>query len=185
VQSEGNEKQLKANVAILRRLRESGNEGDVPSSDYLNHELALASIGIGDYDTAIEILKPEADDEASMSIQDAFNLAMAMWGHERMPPVKMFALVSNKDAESPLDSDKAANYLQCLAITHAALGNLEPAKSFLAEARKRIGSRPAREFSAWSYSKVTPRVFRSHLDEIEKLANGEDVLPKFMLEKVK
>lgn len=177
-QSEGNENQLKANVNILRQLRNSRIEKGVPL-DGLTGELSLASIGIGDFKTAIEILKPVDRDEASLRIHEVFNLAMAIWGRDRFPSMKLFEIVIKKDAEDELP-DLGPNYSQCIAISHATLGNIEKAKFYLAEAKKKIETETARVFSAWSYSKVTPQVFITHLEEIEKFVDGVKVLPKFM-----
>lgn len=182
-QFDSNENQLKAHATILNRLQHKNIDGY--PSDYLNGSLSLALIGIGDFNAAIEVLKPANGDNSSLNINDAFNLAMATWGRDKTPPVSLLNLVINKDAELSPDLSNGANYLQCIAICHAALGNIEKARIFLADSRKKIESGTAREFSAWSFSKVSPQVFLSHLGEIEKLINGENILPKFIAEHIK
>lgn len=182
---DGNENQLKTSISILQKLRNgNADEGELPPK-YFDHGLAMASIGIGDFNTAIEILKPSSDVNTSLDIADAFNLAMAMWGRDQVPPLDIFNIVIMKNTENPANSDIGANYLQCIAISHAILGNVESAKLAIDASRKAIEGGAAREFSAWSYSKVTPQVFLSHLEEIEKFSNGEKISPRFMAENLK
>lgn len=173
--SEGNEKRFRANIAILQRLRETKSlcETDLTK---LNHLLALALIGAGDFKKAVEILNPASKDPESLDVEDAFNLAMATWGLYQTPPLKLFEIVAMKANHS----DHGANYFQCIAISYAALKNTEKANHFLARAREKIAKQTARELSAWSYSKVSPKEFLSHLEEIEKLISDKNVLPNFI-----
>lgn len=184
-QFEGNEKQLGASAVIAKQLIDEKNEFSVENKDVLSHQLAMASIGTGDFDTAIEILKPENQVESSLGIVDAFNLAMAMWGRNRTPPIDLFNVVVKRDDESTADDNQGPNYLQCLAITHAALRNNEKAKFFLEGAKESIADISSRVFSAWTYSKVPPQLFLTHLEEIKKFINGEEILPRFIGERIK
>ena len=158
---EGNENQIKANVAILHQLKNAEIEEPGFPPDELNHALALASIGVGDFNTAVELLEPVGGDEASLKITNAFNLAMAKWGRDGLPPVKLFEFVTEKDNDykRSIHVDMGANYAQCIAISYASLKNVAKARLYLDEARKKMETESARVFSAWSYSKVTPQVF--------------------------
>ena len=180
LQFEGNEKLLKASAIIMKQLINEKNELSGEPESILTQQLALASIGTGDFDTAIEILKPARQEDASFGIVEAFNLAMAMWGRDGTPPIDLLNLVVNKDNESTSSESKGANYLQCLAITHAALRNIEKARDLLETAKLVIADETARVFSAWTYAKVSPQVFLSHLEEIERFINGEEILPRFI-----
>ncbi len=181
-QLKGNEDQLKASITILRRLGNSGIDEDALPLDDLNNELALASIGIGDFKSAVELLEPVDGEEGSLRISDAFNLAMAKWGRDKVPPLGLFEIVIKKNAElKHAPGTSGPNYLQCMAISFASLRNVIDAKSYLEEAKSKIGMERVRVFSAWSYSKVTPRVFLDHLAEIEKFIEGADVLPTFII----
>jgi MinD-like ATPase involved in chromosome partitioning or flagellar assembly len=179
LRSEGNDKQMRANVAILRHLRSSkiNKSGE---EDFLNHRLALASIGAKEFVTAIEILLPAGEGGREFSITDSFNLAMAIWGRDGTVQKSYFEYVIKKDAEFQQYADAGANYMQCLAISHAVLGNCDRARFFLESSSRKIKDQASRDFSAWSYSKVTPAEFQVHLDEIDMLINGKNVLPRFM-----
>ena len=181
-QSEGSKKRLRANATILRQLRQSKTQEDGLSKDYLDDQLALASIGVGDFGTAIEILQPDGGNRESLSIHDAFNLAMALWGRDRIPPANLFEIVIRKDSEQPPVSSRTANYKQCMSICQAVLGNRENARGLLVASRNTIGGKTVREFSAWTYSRVPSKVFVSHLDEIERFINGEHILPRYIVE---
>lgn len=181
-QFEGNENQLQANVAIMQQLRNENTDEGMVASEFLAHELALSSIGIGDFSTAVDILQSSYEHGEAESITTEFNLAMAMWGRDKVPSIDLFEKVIILDDKQSRSSDIGANYSQCLAISHAVLNHVEAANQFLARSRLLIKSGTAREFSAWSYSKVSPLIFMSHLDEIEKFNRGENVKPRFMVE---
>ena len=185
LQSEGKKNQLKANAEILKRLR-ANPEFEVDSGhspeDFLVHELVLASIGTGDFETAIQLLCPDNRPLDDSSIADAFNLAMAVWGRDRRPNRDLFESVANKDRKDPKDTRLGANYLQCMAITYSVIGDVEKAKQFLSTSRKAITTRPQREFSAWSYSKVAPSEFLKHLDQISAMASGDAGSPEFLMQ---
>lgn len=180
-QFEGNVKQLKANATIIKRLRKEKLHAAGYPSDYLSHELALASIGIGDFSTAIDNLKPKNGESAAFSIYHAFNLAMAMWGKDGTPSIEYFKLVVKLN-ESTEQEGRGANYYQCIALAYVVLGNPGKANFYLDKARKASENETARLFSAWSYTKVTPQIFLSHLNEIEKCIDSEYCLPRFILD---
>lgn len=181
-QLDGNRKQLKANLAIIQRLRRNPfDDGDFPPG-YLDHELVLALIGTGDCNAAVEAIE-SAHRDKEIDVSDSFNLAMAKWGRDGAPALDLFDNVTKLDAGTPLYADRSANYMQCLAISHAVLGNVEEAGFFLAEAKEKIKSGGGRIFSAWSYLKVPVRKFLLDIEEIEKLISGEDILPRFIVEK--
>ena len=173
--TEGNEKQFRANIAILQQLRKTKNLSDTDLTE-LNHLLAMALIGTGDFKTAVEILNPTSKEPGSLSINNAFNLAMATWGLDMTPPLKLLEIVTTKADYL----DHGANFFQCVAISYAALKNTEKANDFIARAKGKITKQTAREFSAWSYTKVTPKDFLYHLEQIEKFISDKNVLPIFI-----
>ncbi len=185
-QSEGNKNQLRANAEILKHLRKYpedaiDTESGVASDSYLAHELALASIGAGDFAAAADLLRSEGVPEETLAIADAFNLAMATWGMDRQPSIEHFKTVAQiEDREGTLSNDPSINYLQCMAIAYTILGNVEKAKSCILRARESMRRIPQRVFSAWSYSKVGPKEFFSHLDQIDAMLEGKNVVPVFM-----
>ncbi len=176
IRSEENVEHLKANTAILQRLRNKMSQNDADSI-FLNHSLALALIGTGDFKSAVEILRSESETPENMGIEGVFNLAMAFWGlNQTSPPLNLLEIVTMKADQL----DHGANYFQCVAICYAALKNIEKTDQFLAKAKAKITKQTAREFSAWTYSKVSSEIFISHLQEIEKLSRNDDILPVFI-----
>jgi hypothetical protein len=154
--------------------------------DYLARESALASIRIGDFDAAIQLLNPEGRATEVLDIVCAFNLAMALWGRDGKPPLDLFKAVIQKDATKTEDKDDSPNYLQCMSLSYAVLADRDTAMSYLAKARKAIQQKMnSREFSAWSYSKVSPEIFMRHLDELESFIGGADIMPEFISRDIK
>jgi MinD-like ATPase involved in chromosome partitioning or flagellar assembly len=177
-QFEGGPSQLNAKVRVLQEMAaQPPADLHLPAGD-LEHEISLALIAQGSSAAAIKYLKPLAEAKPP-SISAAFNLAMALWGRDGKPSSAAFQNVAvlHEARGSAFDD---ANYAQCLAIVHGVLGNKEKAQRFLREARQRTVARPKREISGWSYTKVPPKEFISHLDEIQLLLDGKAVRPRFM-----
>ncbi|MEI6544455.1 MAG: AAA family ATPase [Methylococcales bacterium] len=172
---EGNEKQFKVSITILQKLLKTNDLSDTDLT-ILNHMLALALIGTGDFKTAVETLTPANVKPESLNVVNVFNLAMATWGLDQTPPLKLFEIVTMKADYL----DHSANFFQCVAISYALLKNNEQANIFLALAAEKIAKQTAREFSAWSYSKVSPKEFLFHLEEIKSLISDENILPQFI-----
>ena len=179
LQLEGGEEQAKAKQAILRQLTSTNSENE-EQVEYLTHESSLLAIRLGDFEDAIQLLNPKAKLPEDLEISQLFNLAMAFWGKNGKPTQHLFQLVIQKDLQDNEDQGLDPNYLQCISICYAVLGDKESAYSYLAKARKALTSRNSREFSAWTYSRVPPKDFATHLDELEKFIGGSDVTPRYM-----
>lgn len=181
LQSEGNEHQLKANISILRRLQnEDLSEMEIPQ-DAVNHALAMASIGAGEFKAARELFERCGQEAKMLEISHAFNLAMASWGESGSIPRELFEHVAALDQESRIRFEDSPNYQQCLAIAYATIGKREEATRCLEKARNSVRGTSGREFSAWTYSKVAPKEFLIHLDELEQFISGSGSGPRVFM----
>ncbi|RQO50970.1 hypothetical protein DBV14_17670 [Variovorax sp. KBW07] len=162
--------QIAVKAEILKQLKDEGS-----ASDEILGELALTFIGLGRFSEAVEILEPLAESEGG--IADYFNLAMADWGRSGHPDTSIFTNVAELD-KAGARRGAAANYLECLAITFAVLNEQTEALECLAQARIQMRSQQRREFSAWSYTKVSSTEFMEHLNEIEKSIHERTLNPR-------
>ena len=143
------------------------------------HGLVLALLALGDFKDAVALCRTSALSVDRMSVQDAFNLGMALWGEERKPSPGPFARVVEVHA-SDQKPPTTANYAQCLALARWALGELDAAKDEIAEAKARVRAEPA-SFSCWRYLTVPRLLFTEDLDEMYQLIEGDEtVTPRFM-----
>jgi hypothetical protein len=140
----------------------------------VRNDLALALIGEGHYQEAIDLIQ-----EKGPTINGAFNIAMADWGLKLRPSPELFRRVVELDKDL---ADPNPNRHECLAIALWATDQTEFALSRLGESWQQIISRPRPEFSAWSYLRVSQPEFMNDLKEIQKLIEGEVLLPRFIRE---
>ncbi len=178
-QFEGGPYQAEAKIRVLEEMLLDPPDNLSISSDDLQHEISLTLISQGKAEAAIKYLHPLAL-KTSARISEIFNFAMAMWSRDGFPPLDQFQRVADLSSGQRTVNEDSANYAECLAIVFAVLKQTNQATEFLKEARRRMQNRPKRELSAWSYSKVTPKEFLAHLDEIKLFVDGEKVLPHFM-----
>ena len=145
----------------------------------VRNDLALALIGEGHYQEAIDLISHEDDGQEGTSINGAFNFAMADWGLKLRPSPDLFRRVVELDKDL---ADPNPNRHECLAIALWAIDQTESALSRLGESWQQIISRPRPEFSAWSYLRLSQPDFMNDLKEIQKLIEGEALLPRFIRE---
>jgi len=162
---------------IFRELL-TNRERSVAEYDKAKNELVLCLIGQARFCEAMQAVSSERPDPASLSIQTAFNYAMAEWGETGVPPRDLFRRVVELDAQG--FSRDNPNYTQCLAIALWALGDMSAAQERLKRARHQIRTVPTSQFSAWRYLDVSPASFEKDLDDVESLIRGKAVLPVFM-----
>jgi hypothetical protein len=163
--------------SILRQLLMDRGR-TVHEHDSVKNELALCLIGQGRFREGMQLISPARPDSSILSIQPAFNYAMAEWGETREVPRDLFQRVVELDARDI--SRQTPNYSQCLAIAFWAVGDMDHARERLDRARRQIMAPPRPQFSAWRYLAVTPAEFEKDLDEIAELIGGNDVVPLFM-----
>lgn len=163
-------------VELLKSLA-LRHELNAHQRDHVKTDLTLCLIGLGQFAEAMQTICPTRPDPKSLEIPDAFNYAMAEWGHTKVPPEDLFARVVELDNQEKLPGP---NYDQCLSIALHAIGEIDNASQRLAEARQQMMTSPRPDFSAWRYLRVDPPQFLRDLDAIEQLIQGKQILPQFM-----
>lgn len=164
---------LIAKAEILASITSTNDE-----FEYVPHHLALVSIGLGRFSSAVELLGSKSAAIQSNDIGQIFNLAMAKLGLDGEVDKDLFGKVVELDSINPR-RDQDANYLACLAIANAAIGQSDSALRFISESRMKIKLTSKREFSPWTYTLVSSRDFMEHLLSIEKQIKEGILLPAF------
>jgi hypothetical protein len=162
---------------VLTEIIENRDASDV-QRQRASCELALGCIALGLFREAMHAISPTRLEPSEFNIQNAFNYAMAEWGETGVIPHDLFQRVIDLDKHSP-QPDSRPNYMQCLAIAHWAVGNIEQAREKISRARQQIMARRSPDFSAWRYLIVPVDQFMTDLDAMLKMINGEKVVPMF------
>ena len=142
--------------------------------------LAYARMAIGEVESAAAFFADAmADSTRPVSVETAFNAAMADWATQGVPSQDSFRRVLER-----IDADaykawmrRDANALQSFAVASWFGGRADDAGRSLAEAEEAVGRH---EISCWSYMRVPSKTFLEHCAEIRRLFDGEDVVPVFM-----
>ena len=175
----GSESAAAAARDILRPLLESGRLSPGERSD-ARLALSLATIALGRYAEAIEVIRSEAHDVTEMSVRFAFNYGMALWGDRGSVIAGPFRRVVELENEDP-GKETGPNYLQCMAVSHWAVGDSAAARKFAKKAKEVMLVRRGREFSCWRYLLVSASRFAEDTDELLAMIDGDDtVIPRFM-----
>ena len=142
--------------------------------------LSLAAIALGRYPEAIKAIRSEAQEIANMDNHFAFNYGMAHWGFRGSIDVDPFQRVVELENTDP-KMNPGPNYLQCMAVSHWAVGDDETARKRALEAIRAMSKRRGREFSCWRYLRVNADGFAEDTDEMLAMIDGDDtVIPRFM-----
>ena len=172
----GRHGEVSAGVAVLRQILAS--DPDARTRERAVAELSLALIGAGELREACDLLRPG---DAKGGIANAFNHAMATWGHTRKVPRELFELVVELD-KTERDEDVDANYLQCMALAHWATGELDTALEAAQRAKHEADRTLLPTFSCWQYRTVPTHQFLEDTDRIIALIRGdENVVPQYMV----
>ena len=148
--------------------------------DEARQYLVLAYIGLGSFAEALGIIRNEEPDVNKMKIRPAFNYSMALWGERGAVVQEPFARVVEMEHSHPM-SAPWANYLQCMAVAHWAVGQEDAATRFAEEAKQVKHSTGGKEFSCWRYRDVPKETFLDDVDDILRLIEGvADVVPLFI-----
>ena len=142
--------------------------------------LVLPYLGLGRYGEAAELILGSNISVTNMGVADAFNYSMALWGLNGTVDTNCFERVVELD-QTMEETDKGANYFQCMALTYWAVGRNEQAVDY---ADLALGAlRSSTVFSCWRYLEVSRIEFRSDLDEMRAMIEkGEHLTPRFMTE---
>ena len=174
--------QLLVALPILKNLIESDDSRNDQLS-YGKHCLCLVYIGLGKFFDALKTFQAPKDDSRGMIIAYMFNNAMAEWGAHGSADrgLRWFqSVISRHSIEPP--ADITPKYLQCLAVSHWAVGSNDEALEYSRDAEKLIFNlRLGSEFSYWRYLRVKRESFVEDLKEMRSLIkNGEPLVPRFI-----
>jgi MinD-like ATPase involved in chromosome partitioning or flagellar assembly len=151
-----------------------------PQREDTHSLLVLSLIGAGRFQEAMSQLAGSRDEAMSSGdIRTVFNYAMAEWGESKVTPTDLLRRVVELDGEKL--ASRGTNYLQCIALTHAALGEPNIALKYCDRARREIGE--AYLFSCWRYLLASNTEMAKDLDAIEKFArqaNRKEFWPLFL-----
>ena len=165
---------------LLRRLiAEADGDQDVLLESTKWFPLVLIAAGLPG--EALMMLKLTREQVARPNVPDAFNLAMASWAATREISKELFKEVMDAAVLDPNPALRTSpNFNQALAMSYWAAGDLKKAAEYLSLSRKQIADYPFPEFSCWRYLKVSSAEFSQDLDAMERMFNGEKILPAFM-----
>lgn len=177
-QLDGSRIEAEVAAAMLGPLVADGNLSEEVRQG-ARHALALASIALGRFSEAVEIILSQEADVSRMIIHFAFNYGMALWGKSgslvREPLHRVLEINKLEPKEDP-----TPNYHQCMAIAHWAAGKLDAAREAAEHARRDMRSRRGREFSCWRYYRVSATDFDDDMQEILTLIDGHGTMkPRF------
>ena len=164
---------------ILRRVLASGH---LLSDEQTNarRSMSLAAIALRRFSEALELIRSEAPEVSRMNIDLAFNYGMALWGEKGQLVLEPFQHVVEIERSEPQE-DHGPNYLQCMAVSHWAVGEPAAAQNFAAKAKQVMARQHGQEFSCWRYLRVDSSQFEEDTNEILKLIGGdENMTPHFM-----
>ena len=145
--------------------------------------LGLSYMGLGRCSDARWMFRSEGQDIDELSIADAFNYGMAVWGAKGTVETEAFERVVELDRANGRQ-DESPNYLQCMAIAYWATGDNSAAIDYVERAQRAVsGIRGGTEFSCWRYLQVSAESFEADLGEIRALIDGGcSWMPSFVTE---
>lgn len=145
----------------------------------ISYTAQVSLIAGGRFDEAVAII--ERVDGSSDTLIGVFNTAIARWGRDERPDRSEFERVLSLFGSDPAVALTQANLLQCLALTHAVLGNVEGAEEAVGRARDVVETQLQREFSCWTYFTVSPSEFEEHLTAIVAFARAAGPPPEVLV----
>lgn len=168
---EGGIEVLQAKSDLYKNVLSQKSNADVAD------EHAMVFIGLGKFEDAVKLIVDGVGSVSELSIEKTFNLAMAELGRDGIPNKDLFYRVVNFSKSSSRDLD--ANYLACIAIAYAAIDLPDEALAYVEKAQAFLRSRPKREFSPWTFSKVSSAEFLRHLDALKTQIRSGVLKPDF------
>ena len=154
------------------------------SADMANparHSLGLSYMALGRCLDASRLFRREDQNVHDLSIDNAFNFGMAMWGVEGVVEPRTFQQVVDLDRSNPRKNPQT-NYLQCMAIANWASGDVEAAVNLVDQVQATLSYLRGRtELSCWRYLQADARDFEEDLEAIRALIeHGNAPTPRFM-----
>ena len=168
-------------IALWEQILAS-EQASAERNEHARHFLGMSHMGIGRCSDAARMFRKQEQDIDDMSIADAFNYGMAMWGVNGAVEPEAFQRVVDIDG-SDVQRDETQNYLQCMAIAYWVTGNGDAGLEYVERAQAGLRALRGRtEFSCWRYLEVSARQFGEDLEEIHALIkDGRAPLPRFMV----
>ena len=145
---------------------------DLPADrcNHAKHRLGLSYMGLGRCSEAARMFRSEEQSLDDLSIVDAFNYGMAMWGIGGAVERETFQRVVELDG-SDARKDETSNYLQCMAIAYWAAGDSGAAIDYVEQSQRAVRGRT--EFSCWRYLQVSATSFEEDLREIRTMIEDD------------
>ena len=166
---------------VIATAREVLLEPISPERDEANSLLVLSLIGAGWFLDAMSHLASSREEVLnSRVIRTVFNYAIAEWGASKHAPADLFGRVVELNGET-LSPSRGPNYNQCIALAHAALGNVKATTKYCVRAREEVSERYT--FSCWRYLLVSAADMVKDTEAIENFARHPDrreFLPTFL-----
>ena len=167
-------------VSLLEQILDAG---EIPTQLRSNakHYLGLSYMGLGNFSGAAKMFRSEEQAIDELSIENAFNYSMAIWGASGTIEKEVCQRVVDLD-RSNVRKDKVPNYLQCMAIAYWGAGDNSTAMDYVERAQRAVGGfRGRTEFSCWRYLEVGATSFEEDLGDIRALIeDGGLRMPKFV-----
>ena len=168
-------------IPLCEQILDANN---LPASlgENAQHHLGLAYMGLGRCSEAARMFRNDKQDIEDLSIVEAFNYGMALWGASGKIEVSVFQRVM-KLHSLKVQKEQELNYLQCVAIAFWATGDSDGAIKYVNQARQAVKSfRGRTEFSCWRYLQLNMKSFDLDLDEMWSLiTSGGNIIPKFAI----
>jgi MinD-like ATPase involved in chromosome partitioning or flagellar assembly len=167
---------IESSADIFRALVNDANTPN-ESREAARQNLVLALMGLSKIPEAMRMLSLTRPSPDELTIQDAFNYAMAEWASTGDIPKDLFGRVLELDAsDRRVDS---ANYEQCLAVSCWMTGRTSEARERIARAEEYAQKIRSTEFSCWRYRGVTREEFLEDCQAIRKLISSGEGRPSF------
>ena len=159
-----NDEELKFATLLLNKHLETENLSQDQTEDF-RHDLGMAYMRLGKFDDAAKMFRWEDEDIHSLSIVDAFNYGMALWGSSGVQKEIFKRVVDLDDREN--HATQTPNYFQCLAIAYELVGDRPKAIEYVQLAKQRTReSNFAKNLVAGAIVYVSMRKFVYDLDEL-------------------
>ena len=153
----------------------------VEEAESARHLVALSSIAVGDFSTAIDSIEGQEPERQPMNVANTFNYGIALWGSTGEIVREPFERVIHLDRVES-NQDPGPNRLQCMALAHWAVGNEQEAQGLAEGAIREIRSLGGHEFSCWRYLRVPKSEFEGDVGELMRLISGDSsVKPRFLV----
>jgi MinD-like ATPase involved in chromosome partitioning or flagellar assembly len=172
---EGSPETLNVAEKLLERMLASGTE----LSGLARNQLTICLIGQGKFAKAKAQILGQGPDADALDIYDSFNYAMAEWADTRRVPIDRFAVVVSFHLKTA--GQREANYHQCVAIAFWAIGDLDNAFKESKQAYDLLARIQGGAFSCWSYLRVDPGQFSRDIADMDRMFNGQPVIPAYMV----